>query len=194
MAFPNSWICYDLVKDDSIGKVNVAAKVVSKRKKRPLFLFWFPVALNKQGTKSSCSHQQLSITIFLADMRRIYQLFRLMSRFRWKSVKALTACPLSCNCPLNFYEDQLASSPTILYPAVLPVIRAVPYLEVLYLCGLILFVKIRWYESIPFIELFSDAGCQSTWNGSVSVSMISLPSFVWSTSLILSPCYKKQYM
>ena len=127
MAFPNLRVCCDLVKDDPIGKVNVASKAVSKRKQRQLFLVCFQVVLNNQRTKPSCSHQHLSSTILLVEMCRIYQPFQLMSRFRWKSVKALTACPLSWNCPINFDEDQLASSPTILYPAVLLVIGAIPY-------------------------------------------------------------------
>ena len=84
------------------------------------------VGLNKQGPTWSCSHQQLSITIFLVDMGRIYQLFQPMSRFRWKSVKALTACPLTCNYPIiNLMRINL--SPTILYPDVLLVSGAIPY-------------------------------------------------------------------
>ena len=61
----------------------------------------------------------------------------------------------------------------------------------LYLGGLVLFVKIRWYQSIPFTELSSDAGCQSTGNRNFSVDpfpcqWFHIHHFFWSTSLISS--------
>ena len=167
MAFPNLRVCCDLVKDDPIGKVNVASKAVSKRKQRQLFLVCFQVVLNNQRTKPSCSHQHLSSTILLVETCRIYQPFQLMSRFRWKSVKALTACPLSCNCPTDFDEDQLASSRQAQRSYIQLFSWSVELsliVEMLYLGGLVLFVKIRWFQSIPFTELSSDAGCESTGN------------------------------
>ena len=170
MAFPNLRVCCDLVKDDPIGKVNVAAKAVSKRKQRQLFLVCFQVVLNNQRTKPSCSHQHLSSTIFLVDMCRIYQPFQLMSRFRWKSVKALTACPLTCNYPIinlmriNLRQAQRSYTQMFSWSVELSLI-----VEMLYLGGLVLFVKIRWYQSIRFTELSSDAGCESTGNRNFSV-------------------------